>query len=372
MPTERPYEQVGNQYLYDAPLSQTVASSELDEGSHRRFKASNLSNGNLGLAWCEGAKGHGIGETVTLTMSGSIEKIAVVNGYARSASDFDNNGRVKDITIRIFAPENTTSSPSAEIKRTLTDSRSLQLVSLGKPYAARSISISINSVYPGQKYDDTCITKLITSTQIMPTIEHIIAGGDNGKGGMIYIDKEIGYKTYVPPFLNVFKSYYMSTGATYEMIFYPDFEKMSVKEPLYFEYLNNEYRPWNGREHVYLVTREEIPITTPTRTVFRINVYLQGKLRCQPYMPTPERYNDCASIPESVLVNGSYYSKRRVLEGAYYHDAGQQYLTIGTKRVWPKVSFSTYSIPVSTMTMDKAIPYLELYDEVIANIEPYN
>jgi len=111
-------------------------------------------------AWCEGVKGYGIGEAVMLTFQGypndarppSYDRLVISNGYDKTSKTFLENSRVKQIEIR-------TDSGKFWI-RTLKDETGPQEISLGGEIAPLSVTITILDVYPGNKYDDTCISGL--------------------------------------------------------------------------------------------------------------------------------------------------------------------------------------------------------------------
>ncbi len=112
-------------------------------------------------AWCEGKKGYGIGEIIKLryepyeTDNGppSYDRLIIGNGYDKSNSTFVDNSRVKQIEIK--------TDKERSWVRSLQDKMGEQVVLLGEEISPVSISITILSVYPGRKYQDTCISTLV-------------------------------------------------------------------------------------------------------------------------------------------------------------------------------------------------------------------
>lgn len=103
-------------------------------------------------AWCEGAPGPGIGQTVTVhqTPVRKIGTIMFVNGYAKTAQTFRANGRVKRARIE-------TSSGTVRVV-TLKDTAGTEGIKI-PPARVSWIRLTILDVYPGERHADTCISK---------------------------------------------------------------------------------------------------------------------------------------------------------------------------------------------------------------------
>ncbi|SDQ13353.1 hypothetical protein [Pseudovibrio sp. Tun.PSC04-5.I4] len=112
-------------------------------------------------AWCEGVKGNGIGEAIELsyepfegdTGPPAYDRLLIANGYDKSTKTYLNNSRVKKIEIK-------TDSGRTWV-RTLRDETGPQEVLLGEEIRPRGILITILEIYPGQKYQDTCLSQLV-------------------------------------------------------------------------------------------------------------------------------------------------------------------------------------------------------------------
>ena len=107
-----------------------------------------------GNAWCEGRAGDGIGETVVFRMDPrkTFSRIWIENGYSKSPTTFARNGRPRQVEIR-------TSDGLVESLE-LADSAEVSAVDLSRDVEASWISVTIRSVYPGSKYNDTCVSYL--------------------------------------------------------------------------------------------------------------------------------------------------------------------------------------------------------------------
>jgi hypothetical protein len=178
-----------------------TASSSLPPTAKTKYGADNLSNdiriedklvgGLRSTAWCEGVKGYGIGEWVNMsirTKSSDIHwsnricfpELMIVNGYAKDAVTWKNNSRVK--TLRLYVGDthwcdlqldDVIKPQIFQFKEAdwIYPSRSGKQIpakgAFSNPWADNypeipiyqtDLKFEIIEVYPGDKYDDTCIT----------------------------------------------------------------------------------------------------------------------------------------------------------------------------------------------------------------------
>lgn len=113
----------------------------------------NICDGKLTTAWVEGVSGYGVNESITLRLpSGTLVSSMTINaGYQKSASLYAKNCRPQEITV-IFSDG---SSRSFVLK----DVNAAQTLSLGQ-VVTDSVTVRIDSVYSGTKYQDTCISEI--------------------------------------------------------------------------------------------------------------------------------------------------------------------------------------------------------------------
>jgi hypothetical protein len=109
-------------------------------------------------AWCEGAPGPGIGQSITLHHEPPqvIGTILIMNGYAKSDATFRANGRVERARI------DTDSGYTRTI--TLKDTRETQKISIRKGRLAW-VKMTILSVYSGDRHSDTCISEFLLNVE---------------------------------------------------------------------------------------------------------------------------------------------------------------------------------------------------------------
>ena len=160
--------------------NQATASSELASASDR-YCAENVVWENRELAWAEGVEGVGIGEYIVyeqIVFSGSLiepngnkilragsygddgyidyTQICIVNGYARDAKVWQENGRVKTLMMYVY------DQPYARLELEDTINPQYFTIPEGDICVANGGEVSfkfvIEEVYPGTMYEDTCIT----------------------------------------------------------------------------------------------------------------------------------------------------------------------------------------------------------------------
>jgi hypothetical protein len=133
------------------------ATSFLAPQGGNRYGPGNLARDG---AWCEGVRGHGIGERVFFQIEQfnaddtplAFDRLIISNGYDKSARTFRANARLKDIII--------TADTGFRMQTRLADIWGERVIMLGEAVAAKTLSVEIRSVYPGEAYQDSCLSLL--------------------------------------------------------------------------------------------------------------------------------------------------------------------------------------------------------------------
>jgi len=115
------------------------------------YKVQNLLDNDQTTAWCEGAAGNGIEESVTFTFAKPVlvRRIDMINGYNK-AQQFRVNARAQNIEI---------GSSEGSRLATLQDTSGVQ--HLPVPTSATTfIKLTVKSAYPGTKFTDLCLTDI--------------------------------------------------------------------------------------------------------------------------------------------------------------------------------------------------------------------
>lgn len=139
----------------DSAVETITASSYLEEPQYGlSHGTANLMDGDLSTAWVESAEGQGEGEAITLKLNGTYEVsgFTIYAGYQKNGDIYAKNSRPARITV-IFSDG---SSQSME----LSDINGPQKITFGKPVNTSSIRFVIDSVYPGNKYQDTAVSEI--------------------------------------------------------------------------------------------------------------------------------------------------------------------------------------------------------------------
>ena len=140
-------------------ISEVSASSYLQEyyesTGHLVHRPENVIDGSYRTAWVEDASGDGIGEWLKISFDRtySINGVSVSNGYKKSSDLYRKNSRAEKIRLHF--------SDGSHRDYTLKDVfEGEQRIVFDKPVITNYLRLEILSVYPGTKYQDTCITEL--------------------------------------------------------------------------------------------------------------------------------------------------------------------------------------------------------------------
>ena len=141
---------LGSGQFYDA--IHYCASSTLRSSSRWHYGPENLvgDEGGQHLAWCEGVRGPGIGEAITLRIDNGapFRRLIIANGYGKSEKSYFENARV-----RIF---HVTTDTGLSTSVLLPDQPEVALLPLPDVGAYRWVRLEIGDIYTGSRYEDTC------------------------------------------------------------------------------------------------------------------------------------------------------------------------------------------------------------------------
>ncbi len=122
-------------------------------------------------AWCEGEGGLGIGQWLEVGWNEprTVAGFELIGGFAKSWALLEKNPRIKKLTVladgvevnRVTLEDPLTRKPKEQEKGPL-GYGTLWPVLFGPALAdrqAKTIRLRIDAVYPGSKYDDTCVSQ---------------------------------------------------------------------------------------------------------------------------------------------------------------------------------------------------------------------
>ncbi|WP_010497226.1 discoidin domain-containing protein [Paenibacillus elgii] len=132
------------------PVKRVTASSTLPDENKISYNANQLTDGKTKTGWCEGVKGDGIGETVTLELGElrEVSGIDLINGLAQSLQTFKANNRIKSLKAEF-------SDGSSEILYAY----SVQ-IDFSKKVKTSFIKLTVLEGEKGDKYSDTCMSEV--------------------------------------------------------------------------------------------------------------------------------------------------------------------------------------------------------------------
>jgi len=136
-----------------------------------------VADDNPATAWVEGVSGNGEGQTILLPTSpikqARAVRLRIRNGYQKSEGLLKANSAPKDVRITILAAGREVTHTTVALDRKM----GWQDVVMPLPAGAglSAVSLQVDSVHPGTKYKDTCISDIVvevdTDVPYRPAIE---------------------------------------------------------------------------------------------------------------------------------------------------------------------------------------------------------
>jgi hypothetical protein len=139
------------------------------------YSALRAFDGNKDSAWCEGVAGQGVGE-VMVVRADAARQTAIWGGFGKSEALFLANSRPRKIKLWVLQAQQSLAHQYgtghgeihvlAEGEAELKDQNGFQDLPVPKftplkDGKATFLAIQILSVYPGKKYQDTCISEVV-------------------------------------------------------------------------------------------------------------------------------------------------------------------------------------------------------------------
>lgn len=170
-------------YLFNDGVKQINASSFLEEtlndGTLVSYSAQNIKDSlffltgdgtldllydNITPPWVEGVEGYGIGEYLDIEFKYASDEIQILNGFVDFSRMhlYKDNSRVKRLLIESV-------EPAFKQEYELEDVVRYNVISL--PRKTAKIRMTILDVYPGRKWQDTCISSILVTDPNQPPYE---------------------------------------------------------------------------------------------------------------------------------------------------------------------------------------------------------
>lgn len=148
---------------FKAHISNITSSSHLANETHGNktyvYTVEKAFDNDMSTCWSEGVDGYGVGESITISFDDVYEigELSLWNGLCTSEDLFYKNSRLHNITV-VLSDGNQYDFECSDGW----DSRHNSF-SFGENIETSSLTIIIQSVYEGDKYQDTCISEISVS-----------------------------------------------------------------------------------------------------------------------------------------------------------------------------------------------------------------
>lgn len=130
---------------------------------NKEYPVENLKNLCPDMPWVEGVSGNGVGEGFSIKRN-KESFLLIINGYISYEKPYlyEQNGRVEKLKVKGL-------KTGKEIVVDVLDTPHPQTVDISEINEAEDIRVTIEKVYPGTKYEDTCIHYLLLwDEQVIP------------------------------------------------------------------------------------------------------------------------------------------------------------------------------------------------------------
>ncbi len=119
------------------------------------------------LTWAEGVPGDGVGEGLDLTLDRPmrLHALGIVNGFCKSRELYHANNRVAELSVSLNGEKDFAVTIPDELL--VREQYWFPLNGYDKP--VKTVRLRINKVYPGTKYQDTCIAEIVLKAKLSKT-----------------------------------------------------------------------------------------------------------------------------------------------------------------------------------------------------------
>lgn len=149
-------EMTSNQMISSASMSAvaTVSATSALSEYNMTHSSDRIMDNDTSTAWVEGVSGQGEGESVIFTFDGvyKVSGFVIYGGYQKNSDLYYKNSRPASLKVMY-------SDGSSQICN-LSDTLGAQTFTLANPVETSSITFTIQSVYAGNKYEDTVISEI--------------------------------------------------------------------------------------------------------------------------------------------------------------------------------------------------------------------
>lgn len=167
--------QIKRNLLDPAHVKSLTVSSTLPAEGLFNYGRESMRDNDLRTAWAEGAKGSGIGETITFEPKDAyVTEIALLNGFVSNETLYYANARIKKLRVELDCGEGAEENDRHQTREIDLPDRPYKDFNPRYPLASvdwvvqhpsgdgfiQRVTLTILDVYPGQKYQDAAVTEL--------------------------------------------------------------------------------------------------------------------------------------------------------------------------------------------------------------------
>ncbi len=167
--------QIKRNLLDPAHVKSLTVSSALPAAGSFKYGETSMRDNDLRTAWAEGAKGPGIGETITFEPKDAyITEVALLNGFVANEALYYANARIKKLRVEVEFGEGAEKNERHQAREIILPDRPYKDFNPRYPFTSvdwvvqhppgddfiRKVKLTILEVYPGRKYADLAVTEL--------------------------------------------------------------------------------------------------------------------------------------------------------------------------------------------------------------------
>ena len=139
-------------------ITDAGASSHLVSNSGLAYSVDFSYDGDLSTSWQDGEYGYGEGSSLYYQFiePSKVRYICIFSGSGESVDKFHQNGRLKEVTLTL---------DGVGYNLILGDNPAYQMIRVDGDLTCDSAALTINGVYEGSKYEDTCVAEIAFYTE---------------------------------------------------------------------------------------------------------------------------------------------------------------------------------------------------------------
>lgn len=136
----------------------TITASSSLQGRNMVYSPELTQDDDITTSWQDGVDGYGEGESLTATFETPVplSAIGVMIGNQNSTNRYNSNTRPKSMKVTVTVDD----GKSYDFTLDVLDKMDLQALAFREQLNVTQVVLTINSVYPGEEFEDTCITEI--------------------------------------------------------------------------------------------------------------------------------------------------------------------------------------------------------------------